>query len=156
MISGLEVTSPVLHENEVIPEQFTCDSTDESPELHISGLPEGTESIALLVEDPDAPGGIFAHWLVFNLPPDTKSLSQGFPHDPELDNGARQGRNSAGSIGYTGPCPPKGTHRYFFRFYALDTMLDLPPGATRREFKDAIRGHILAEGRLMGLYSKRS
>jgi Raf kinase inhibitor-like YbhB/YbcL family protein len=154
MPGTFEVSSPVVKRDETIPVEYTCDSANVSPELHIGKVPRETESIALICEDPDAPKGLFTHWILFNIPPEVKDLPKGVPTAPELNNGARQGKNDAGKIGYTGPCPPSGMHRYFFRLFALDTKLDLPPGIDRQQFMEAIRGHILAEGEIMTTYAR--
>jgi Raf kinase inhibitor-like YbhB/YbcL family protein len=122
-------------------------------------VPETARSLALIVEDPDAPGGTFTHWVLFNLPPDLKGLDEGIPADGEVATSpsaakARQGQNDFGKLGYGGPCPPGGTHRYYFLLYALDNRPELAPGATRRALAEAMKGHILAQGRLMGRYSR--
>jgi Raf kinase inhibitor-like YbhB/YbcL family protein len=156
MAGTFEVSSPVIKRDETIPMEYTCDSTNVSPELNIGSVPHETKSIALICEDPDAPKGLFTHWILFNLPPDLKDLPKGMPTKPELDNGARQGKNDSGKIGYFGPCPPSGIHRYFFRFFALDTMLNLPSGVDRQRFLEAIKGHILAEGEIMTTYTREA
>lgn len=154
MAGKIDIRSPELSEGSIIPEEYTCDSVDVSPELHLGSVPPGTKSIAVLCEDVDAPRGIFIHWILFNLPPDVRDLPKDIPPVAVLDNGAKQGKNDANGIGYHGPCPPSGTHRYYFRFYALDTMLNLPAGIKGDQFKQAIQGHILAEGQLMSKYSR--
>ena len=111
--------------------------------------------MALIADDPDAPSGTFVHWVIYNLPPDTQRLPEDVPNQRTLPSGAQQGMNGAGSIGYTGPCPSNGTHRYFFKVYALDTRLDLGAGATKAEVVDAMQGHVLAEGQLTGTYRRR-
>jgi Raf kinase inhibitor-like YbhB/YbcL family protein len=136
-----------------IPRQFTCDGADQSPPLAWSDQPAGTKSLALIVEDPDAPGGTFVHWVLFNLPPTPAELAQAVPHVSTLDNGARQGRNDFRRVGYGGPCPPRGsTHRYFIRFFALDAALNLTPGATAYELRAAIQDHTLGKTELMGTF----
>jgi len=151
----LQVSSPAFAEGDRIPGQFTADGADVSPELRWSGAPKNTQSFALICEDPDAPRGTWTHWVLFNLPADRSSLAEGVPAEKELPGGARQGKNDFGKIGYGGPSPPKGKpHRYFFKVYALDTTLNLPAGATRQQVLDAIKGHIVAEGQLMGLYGR--
>ena len=117
-------------------------------------VPEQAQSLALIAEDPDAPGGVFTHWLLYNIPPGVKELPEDVRRDETLPNGARQGINDFGKIGYGGPCPPGGTHRYYFKLYALDTLLDLKPGATKEQLLDAIQGHLLAETEVMGKYSR--
>ena len=138
-----------------IPRQYTCDGADQSPPLRWSDLPDGTRSLALIVEDPDAPRGTFTHWVLYNLPPEPPELTAGVPHQSIIPNGARQGRNDFRRVGYGGPCPPRGpAHRYFFRMYALDSPLDLTPGATASELRSAMESHILGEAQLMGTYGR--
>ena len=151
---ALDVTSSAFEGGGAIPARYTCDGLDISPPLSWSPVPNGTRSLALIAEDPDAPRGAFAHWVIYNLPPDTRRLPEDVPNRQTLPGGALQGMNGAGSIGYTGPCPPGGTHRYFFKVYALDTELDLGAGATREEVVSAMEGHVLAEGRLLGTYQR--
>ncbi|HEC81165.1 MAG TPA: YbhB/YbcL family Raf kinase inhibitor-like protein [Thermoplasmatales archaeon] len=148
-ISSMLLSSSAFENGGVIPMEYTCDGTDVSPPLNFSGTPENAESLVLIMYDPDAPSGTFTHWLVWNIPVATKGFSEGekivYP----------QGTNGFGVTGYRGPCPPSGaTHRYFFKIYALDTKLDLKPGATREQLENAMSGHILAEGQLMGTYSR--
>lgn len=138
-----------------IPKLYTCDDRDLSPPLAWSGAPQGTQSFALIVEDPDAPGGTFIHWVIYNLPGSLTELGEGVPRKERLDNGALQGINDFGFIGYRGPCPPRGKpHRYFFILRALDAQLTLGPGATKAQLEQAMQGHILAEARLMGTYGR--
>jgi Raf kinase inhibitor-like YbhB/YbcL family protein len=118
------------------------------------GGPNGTRGLVLIVDDPDAPRGAFVHWVIYNLPPDTRRLPEDVPNQRTLPSGALQGMNGAGSIGYIGPCPPSGTHRYFFKVYALDTDLDLVGGATKEDVVRTMEGHVLAEGRLRGTYQR--
>lgn len=152
---SIPVTSKAFQPGMAIPQQYTADGADQSPPLHWSEPPSGTKSIALICDDPDAPRGTWVHWVLFNLPPQTRDLEEGVPTTATLDNGAKQGKNDFGKIGYGGPAPPKGqTHRYFFKVYALSASLDLTPGATKAELEDAMRGHILAEGQLMGRYKR--
>jgi Raf kinase inhibitor-like YbhB/YbcL family protein len=127
---------------------------DISPPLAFRNIPNGTKSIALICDDPDAPMGTWVHWVLFNLPPDLASLPENLPPQELLENGAKQGTNDFGNLGYGGPCPPGGEHRYYFRIYALDREIDLPAGATKSELTEDIRGHILSEGRLMGKYKR--
>jgi Raf kinase inhibitor-like YbhB/YbcL family protein len=151
----IQVTSPVLKEGETIPAKYTCEGDDLSPPLGWSQVPEGTKSLALICEDPDAPRGMWVHWVVYGLPPDSTSLPEAVPPDSVLASHAKQGENSWGRIGYGGPCPPPGpAHRYFFKLYALDTELTLQPGATRKDLLKAMEGHIVAEGQLMGRYKR--
>ena len=153
---GFALESSQLRPGESIPRQFTCDDKDVSPPLHWNSAPAGTKSFSLLTEDPDAPGGTFIHWMLYDLPANATELPQNVPQKKELPNGARQGRNGFGRIGYGGPCPPSGpAHRYYFRLYALDRKLDLAAGASRAELDRAMKGHILAQAELMGRYKRR-
>jgi Raf kinase inhibitor-like YbhB/YbcL family protein len=147
------VRSSAFQAGGAIPRQFTCDGADQSPPLVWSDLPDGTKSLALIVEDPDAPGSTFVHWVLFNVPPGPGELAQAVPHLSTLDNGARQGRNDFRRVGYGGPCPPRGsTHHYYFRLFALALPLDLTPGATAYELRAAIQGHTLATAEFMGTF----
>jgi len=150
----IKVKSEAFEEGGMIPKKYTCDGEDASPPLSWTGVPEGTKALALICDDPDAPVGTWVHWVIFNIPPDTTGLSENIPPERVLESGARQGRNDFGNIGYGGPCPPRGTHRYYFKLYALDKKVDLEPGATKDELLKAMEGHILAEGRLMGRYKR--
>jgi Raf kinase inhibitor-like YbhB/YbcL family protein len=152
---AINVTSTAFEEGGAIPPRYTCDGLDISPPLSWSSLPDGAQSLALIADDPDAPSGTFVHWVLYNLPPDTLRLLEDVPKQETLPSGAVQGLNGAGRIGYRGPCPPSGTHRYFFKIYALDTELDLEPGATKEDLVSVMEEHVLAEGRLMGTYRKR-
>jgi Raf kinase inhibitor-like YbhB/YbcL family protein len=139
-----------------IPVQFTCDGDDISPPLHWDAPPQGTQSMSLVVEDPDAPGGTFIHWVLYDLPAGTRELPENVPQQGNLASGARQGRNGFGRIGYGGPCPPPGpAHRYYFRLYALDRKTELGTGAGRADLDRAMRGHILAQTEFMGRYKRR-
>ncbi len=150
----IKITSTAFEEGGMIPRKYTCDGEDVSPPLSWTGVPEGAETIALISDDPDAPMGTWVHWVLFNLPATEKGLPEAIPPDRELKNGAKQGRNDFRRIGYGGPCPPGGTHRYFFKLYALDAVLNLPAGATKAELLKAMEGHILAQGQLMGKYRR--
>jgi Raf kinase inhibitor-like YbhB/YbcL family protein len=155
----IRLESAAFKDGGTIPKAHTCDGRGTSPPLAWSGVPEAARSLALIVEDPDAPGGTFTHWVLFDVPPGTKGLGEGIPPEGEVrltpaGAAARQGRNDFGKLGYGGPCPPRGTHRYVFLLYALDAPLNLKPGATRDDLLRAMKGHILAEGRLMGRYSR--
>jgi hypothetical protein len=153
---GLKVVSSAFQEGGMIPSDYTCDGKDISPPLAWSGAPAGTAAFALVCEDPDAPAGVWVHWVVWNLPASVSELPTGVPPAQKtLPNGGTQGTNDFRKIGYGGPCPPSGTHRYQFRLYALDKVLDLKPGATKKELLKAMGGHILAEGQLMGHYKRR-
>lgn len=152
---AFSITSSAFSPNGTIPRRHTCDGENLSPALSWSGAPEGTQTFALIMDDPDAPRGVFTHWVLFNLPGSTTSLPEGVPARERLDNGAVHGQTSAGRMGYEGPCPPPGRpHRYRFFLYALDTSLDLKPGATKQAVLQAIQGHILAEAQLVGTYGR--
>jgi hypothetical protein len=150
----IKITSSVFKEGGMIPAKYTCDGADVSPPLQWDAAPQGTRSIALICDDPDAPMGTWVHWVLFNLPGTTTLLAEKVPPDKTLANGARQGTNDFRKIGYGGPCPPSGTHRYFFKIYALDTQPDLQAGADKPRLLKAMQGHILAEGQLMGKYKR--
>jgi hypothetical protein len=138
-----------------VPKKCTCDGADVSPALVWNNPPFGTQSFALIVDDPDAPGGTWVHWVLYDLPPETRNLAENVPKQENLGNGARQGRNDFRRIGYNGPCPPPGAaHRYFFKLYALDAKLNLKPGATKAEVERAMTGHVLAQGELVGRYKR--
>jgi Raf kinase inhibitor-like YbhB/YbcL family protein len=148
----LAVTSPAFGEGETIPGRYTCAGEDISPPLNWSGTPVGTESFVIIMTDPDAPGGEFTHWIVFNIPAESIGLEEDIPGIPELADGTRQLQNSFRDLGYGGPCPPAGkAHHYIFTFYALDTALDMADGAGISDILDAIEGHILGQGALTGL-----
>jgi len=134
-----------------MPGKYSLYGGNKSPPLSWSGAPEGTVSFALIMEDPD--GGMWSHWVIFNIPADVLELAEGQPATPTLSNGAMQGYNDFPSMGYGGPSPPFGTHRYYFRLYALDTTLDLAPGSTRSQLRIAMQGHIIEEIEYMGTYS---
>jgi Raf kinase inhibitor-like YbhB/YbcL family protein len=152
--SALALESTAFDNGDVIPARFSCDGKNISPELTWGPTPDGTLSFALIMEDPDAPGGTFIHWVIFNVPPDSTGLPEGVSKDAELADGSRQGTNSGRALGYTGPCPPGQTHRYFFKLFALDEALDLAPGATADELTSAMNGHILDQAELMGTYTR--
>ena len=150
----MELTSPGIRDGEVL-KKFTCDGADVSPELTWSAPPAGTKSFALLVIDPDAPVGEFVHWVLYDLPAEARGLPEGVPKEKELADGSRQGKNDFDNFGYGGPCPPgHSPHRYTFSLYALDTKLNLPGGATRKQVESALKGHILARGELIGRYHR--
>lgn len=152
---ALQLTTSAFPAEGAIPKKFTCEGPDLSPPLSWSGAPPGTQSFALILEDPDAPAGTWVHWVLYDLPANTKDLAEGVPKEAQLSNGARQGRNDFRKIGYGGPCPPPGKpHRYFFKLYALDKMLDLKAGASKVEAESAMKGHILAQAQLMGRYGR--
>lgn len=151
----MEIKSAAFEEGGLIPSEFTCDGADVSPPLTWSSVPAGTKSLALISDDPDAPVGIWVHWVIYNIPPTETGLPKVVPGDEKLENGTIQGKNDFSRIGYGGPCPPSGTHRYYFKLYALDTMLDLKPGATKDQLLKAMDGKILAECQLMGKYKRK-
>lgn len=145
----MNLTSPAFNHNGNIPSEYTCDGSDLSPPLSISDVPSDAKSLVLISDDPDAPVGTWDHWVVFNIPPSTKEIPKGT--EPQ----GTPGKNSWGRTGYGGPCPPSGTHRYFFKLYALDTTLDLPEGSNKKQIESATQGHILAKAELMGLYKRK-
>jgi Raf kinase inhibitor-like YbhB/YbcL family protein len=146
-----QLTSEAFAPGQPIPAKYSCDGQDSSPPLQWSDPPAGTRSFTLIMDDPDAPAGVWDHWLLFNLPADTRSLAE----RATPPAGTRGGRNSWGRTGYGGPCPPRGTHRYFFKLYALDTNLELAAGATKKELLQAMEGHLLAQAELMGTYARK-
>lgn len=149
-----ELTSAAFAPGEEIPAKYTCDGDDISPPLQWADPPAGTQSIALIADDPDAPRGTWVHWVLYNLPADSRSLPEAIPPQAELADGSRHGENSWKRSDYGGPCPPSGTHRYFFKLYALDTLLDLDPGADKDALLKAMEGHVLAQTDVMGTYSR--
>jgi Raf kinase inhibitor-like YbhB/YbcL family protein len=156
----LELTSDAFAQSQPIPAKYTCvgdtasPSKDISPELTWGEPPAGTQSFALIMEDSDAPNGTWDHWVIFNIPASARGLPESIPANPTLPDGSTSGNNSWGRTGYGGPCPPSGTHRYFFKLYALDEMLAISAGATKGELEKAMVGHILAQGELMGTFTK--
>lgn len=148
------LTSSAFEHEGTIPTKYSCDGDDISPPLIWTDPPEGTESFALIADDPDAPVGVWVHWVLYNIPADVRELPEGVPAQAELDDGSLHGRNGWGRNDYGGPCPPGGTHRYFFKLYALDTTLDLGPGARKKKLLNAMDGHILAQAELMGTFSR--
>ncbi|MBV8847384.1 MAG: YbhB/YbcL family Raf kinase inhibitor-like protein [Bryobacterales bacterium] len=148
----MKLTCPVFGPGDMIPERYARRNGNVSPALVWSDVPSQAKSLALVVDDPDAPNGRFVHWLVYHIPPDIKSLDEGVESRGELSNGLRQGTNGFGNVGYGGPQPPSGTHRYQFHLYALDRDVDLPPGASPSELDSAINGHIVEETELVGKY----
>jgi Raf kinase inhibitor-like YbhB/YbcL family protein len=144
----LNISSPSFKQEGLIPRTYTCEGSNVNPPLVIESIPEETLSLALIMDDPDAPGGTFDHWVVWNIPP-VKSI-------PENSNPGLEGMNSMGELGYTGPCPPSGTHRYFFKVYAVDVLLDTQKGATKEKVEFALQDHTIAYGELIGLYKKKN
>lgn len=152
---AFELTSNAFSQGDSIPAKYTCDGQDISPPLGWSDPPEGTRSFALINDDPDAPVGTWDHWVIYNVPSEARSLPEAVSSDAELPDGSRNGQNSWRRLGYGGPCPPSGTHRYFFKLYALDTSLGLEPGAGKQQVLTAMEGHILGQAELMGVYSRQ-
>jgi hypothetical protein len=150
----MRLSSAAFEDGKKIPSKYTCDGEDISPPLKIEAVPEGTRSLVLIVDDPDAPLVVFDHWLLWNIPADTKDLSEGLPQKEELQELGRaiQGRNKSSKIGYRGPCPPWGSHTYRFKLYALDKDLDLKPGSKKRKLERAMEGCVLDECILTGKY----
>ena len=151
----ISIESSAFQEGGMIPSKYTCDGINVSPPLKWSELPEETKSLVLISDDPDAPMGTWVHWVVYNIPPSLNEFTENIPAMKILDSGAIQGTSDFGRIGYGGPCPPSGTHRYFFKLYALDDKLNLGPGATKQQVVDAMKGHVIAEGQLMGRYKRQ-
>lgn len=152
---AITITSSVFNEGGMIPARYTCDGQNISPPLKWDGAPEGTKSFALISDDPDAPVGTWVHWVMWNIPADVRELSENAEPKGDLPNGSKQGMSDFKRPGYGGPCPPSGTHRYYFKIYALDTKLDLAGNTTKAELLKAMKGHILAEGQLMGRYKRQ-
>ncbi|HWD94226.1 MAG TPA: YbhB/YbcL family Raf kinase inhibitor-like protein [Verrucomicrobiae bacterium] len=152
----MEISSTAFKNGQPIPSQYTCDEKNISPPLAWSGEPPNTQSLVLIVDDPDAPSGVWTHWVVFDLPADACGLSADAAKTDSVLSKARQGLNDFKNAGYDGPCPPGGKpHRYFFKIYALDIPLGLPPGASRTAVEAAMTKHILAQGQLMGTYQRK-
>lgn len=151
---GFALTSPAFDHDERIPAKYTCDGEDISPPLAWHAPPEGTQSFALIVDDPDAPVGTWVHWVIYNIPADVRDLPERVPQEAKLPEAGLQGENGWSKVGYGGPCPPGGTHRYVFNLYALDTILDLEPGANKKQLLRTMEGHVLAETELIGQYSR--
>ncbi len=151
--SMMQIMSSAFAEGQMIPRKYTCDGESVSPPLAWSGVPPQASSLALIVDDPDAPGGTWTHWIVFNLPASAAGLPESAAAG-KLENGAVQGTNSSRKAGYGGPCPPGGTHRYYFRLYALDGPLSLGNNATAKDVQTAMQGHTLASAELMGRYKR--
>lgn len=151
----IELKSSGFQNGGDIPRKYTCDGTDVSPPLRWENAPVGAKAFALIPDDPDAPVGTWVHWVIYDLPGETKELAEGLKAADTLPNGAKQGMNDFRKVGYGGPCPPPGpAHRYFFKLYALDAETKLKPRAAKQQLLDAIKGHILAEAQLMGRYKR--
>ena len=151
---SITITSTAFTEGSMIPRDYTCDGEDISPTLTWSGVPDGTKSLALICDDPDAPMGTWVHWVLFNIPAHIMELPDKTLPEKIIQNGAKHGMNDFRKFGYGGPCPPGGTHRYYFKLYALDTEINLEAGITKAQLLKSMEGHILAEGQLMGRYSR--
>jgi Raf kinase inhibitor-like YbhB/YbcL family protein len=152
---ALTISSPAFGEDEAIPSEYTCEGRDISPQLRWKDIPGEANSLSLIVDDPDAPGDTFTHWIIFNIPSGSSGLSQAIPSTPQLYDGSVQGGNDFGRIGYGGPCPPPGKpHTYRFSLYAIDKQIDLVAGSSRFEVLDAIKDHILAQAQLSGTYQR--
>ncbi|MGC9516416.1 MAG: YbhB/YbcL family Raf kinase inhibitor-like protein [Methanomicrobiales archaeon] len=152
---GFKLTSSAFTQGKAIPQKYTADGEDISPPLSWTSAPDDTKSFTIICEDPDAPGGTFIHWIVFNIPGNATELPEGITNQETLDNGAIQGINDFNSIGYGGPAPPTGeTHRYAFKIYALDIELNLESGSTIQQVNTAMEGHILAQAQLTGRYGR--
>ena len=138
-----------------IPARYTCGGEDISPALAWSGAPQGTKSFVLIVDDPDAPSGTFTHWIVYDLPANARGVPENVAKSDDLSGGGRQGRNDFRRVGYGGPCPPPGKpHRYFFRLHALNSTLNLPAGANRKDVENAMRGHVIGQAEIMGKFAR--
>ena len=148
-VVSMKLTSPEFEHNSAMPSEYTCDGANIIPELNIEEIPENAKSLALIMDDPDAPAGTWVHWVVWNIPLDTKTIQKGT--EPQ----GVQGTTSFGKPGYGGPCPPSGTHRYFFKLYALDTTLDLKEGSTKEDLEAVMDGHIIEKTELMGTYKRQ-
>ena len=152
---AFQLRSSAFRENELIPKKYTCDGSDVSVPLIWGDPPQGTKSFALIADDPDAPAGTWVHWVLYDLPPDTRELPESNSRQEHLENGAKQGKNDFGKIGYGGPCPPAGpSHRYFFKLYALDQTTGLQAKAAKQQVLDAIKAHTLGEAQLIGTYKR--
>ena len=151
---AMRIESSAFSEGGLIPRRHTCDGKDVSPPLSWSGIPEGAKSLALICDDPDAPGKTWVHWVVFNIPPAARQLPEGIAPAETIPGGGTQGKNDFRKLGYGGPCPPGGTHRYQFKLYALDSELTLAAAATKAQLEGAIEGHVLGQATLTGKYSR--
>ncbi len=150
----MEIKSPAFSQGEAIPKKYTCDGNDLSPPLKWDSIPAGTKSFALISDDPDAPAGTWIHWVYFDIPPTVKELPEAVSKEEHPAQGGIQGITDFRKIGYGGPCPPSGIHRYYFKLYALDIELKLKAGASKQQVIDAMQGHILEKAELMGKYSR--
>ncbi|MRI58763.1 MAG: YbhB/YbcL family Raf kinase inhibitor-like protein [Epsilonproteobacteria bacterium] len=151
----MRLLSPAFENGGMIPSQYTCDGADKSVPLIFHNVPSEAKSLALVMDDPDAPMGVFVHWVIYDIPSALQGLPEGVPHVPELEYGIKQGFNDFGKIGYGGPCPPKGAHRYFFKLYALSADLALDPGLTKAQLLQLIAPYVIEEAVLMGIYERQ-
>jgi Raf kinase inhibitor-like YbhB/YbcL family protein len=151
----VKLSSTAFQDNGSIPSKYTCDAENVSPPLAWSGVPSAAKSIALIVDDPDAPAKTWVHWVAYDLPASVTELPEDAKSQPSLAGGGKHGKNDFGKLGYGGPCPPSGTHRYFFKIYALDVETGLQPGASKEDLLRAMEGHTLKQGELMGTYKRR-
>lgn len=149
------IQSAGFAKNELIPARYTCDGKNISLPLEWSGVPMHTKSFALIMDDPEAPAQTWVHWVLYNIPADTQELKEDIPSEKKLADGALHGINDFKNYGYGGPCPPSGTHHYFLKLYALDTLPDLNPGLTKQQLLDAADGHVLAKAQLIGKYKRQ-
>lgn len=150
LTANMKLTSSVFESNQSIPVKYTCDGDNVSPQLTVSEVPQDAVSLALIMDDPDAPAGTWAHWIIFNIDPKTNQINEN-----SMPSGSQEGVTSFGKPGYGGPCPPSGTHRYFFKLYALDLKLDLITGADKAAVENAMSGHIISQVELVGTYSRK-
>ncbi len=153
--ANIEIKSPEFKSEDMMPAKYTCDGGNFSPPLSWDGIPKDAKSLVLICDDPDAPMGTWVHWLIYNMPPASKGLQEGVLPVESFSHDTKQGINDFKEIGYGGPCPPSGVHRYFFKLYALDSKLNLPAGATKKELLVAMKEHILAQAEMIGKYEKR-
>lgn len=150
----MRVKSPAFKNGAMIPSKYTCDGINISIPLVFEDIQSNTQSLAIIMDDPDAPRGVFVHWVVYNISPSIEELPENIPNEPVFDHGIRQGVGDFGKIGYGGPCPPNGAHRYFIKVYALDISLEIRPGITKSELLNLISGHVVDEAVLMGIYER--
>ena len=150
----IQLSSTAFKDGEIIPGKYTCDGANVSPPLSWTGVPANARTLALVCDDPDAPGETWVHWVAYDLPVSTSSLPEGISKDANVAAGGKRGTNDSEELGYDGPCPPSGTHRYYFKIYALDGSTSLNPGATKDQLLKAMEDHILAQGQLMGRYKR--
>ena len=151
---AMDLNSSAFNSGEMIPSKYTCDGVDISPPLEWDSVPTGTKSFTLICDDPDAPMGTWVHWVYYDIPPEIKALPENVAPKEHPANGGKQGTNDFRKIGYGGPCPPSGTHRYYFKLYALDVMLNIASGATKKQLLKEMENHILGEAQLMGKYKR--